>query len=97
MKTGVAYHDVRDLHHARADLEDMIAHNCTFVVHTFSETDLSFYTRTMKDIVQASKEYTSTHGASAASSAARRFHALSPRTSTTAKYSSKESRHPPHA
>lgn len=56
MKTGVAYHDVRDLNHVRADLEDMVAHNCTFVVHTFSETDLSFYTRTMKDIVHASHD-----------------------------------------
>ena len=56
MKTGVAYHDVRNLHHARADIEDMVAHNCNFVVHTFSETDLSYYTRTMKDIVQASHD-----------------------------------------
>ncbi len=56
MKTGVAYHDVRSLPHARADLEDMVAHNCNFVVHTFSETDLSYYTRTMKDIVQASHD-----------------------------------------
>jgi hypothetical protein len=56
MKTGVAYHDVRNLRHVRKDLEDMVAHNCNFVVHTFSETDLSFYTRTMKDIVQASKD-----------------------------------------
>jgi hypothetical protein len=56
MKTGVAYHDVRNLNHAREDLRDMVEHNCNFVVHTFSETDLSFYTRTMKDIVQASKD-----------------------------------------
>jgi hypothetical protein len=56
MKTGVAYHDVRDLNHVRTDLKDMVAHNCTFVVHTFSETDLSYYTRTMKDIVKASHD-----------------------------------------
>lgn len=56
MKTGVAYYDARSLPHARKDLEDMVAHNCNFVVHTFSETDLSFYTRVMKDIVQASKD-----------------------------------------
>lgn len=56
MKTGVAYHDVRNLNHVREDLKDMVEHHCNFVVHTFSETDLSFYTRVMKDIVQASKD-----------------------------------------
>jgi hypothetical protein len=56
MKTGVAYHDVRDLRHVREDLRDMVDHHCTFVVHTFSESDLAFYTRTMKDIVAASKD-----------------------------------------
>ncbi|GAB4330406.1 MAG: hypothetical protein Kow0099_00970 [Candidatus Abyssubacteria bacterium] len=56
MKTGVAYHDVRNLRYARQDLEDMVAHHCNMVIHTFSETDLSFYTRTMKDIVQISKD-----------------------------------------
>lgn len=56
MKTGVAYSDVRHLRHAREDLEEMVAHNCNFVVHTFSETDLSYYTRTMKEIVKVSKD-----------------------------------------
>ena len=32
-------------------LEDIVAHHCNFVVHTFSEADLAFYTRTMKEIV----------------------------------------------
>jgi hypothetical protein len=56
LKTGVAYHDVRDVRHAREDLQDMVAHHCNFVVHTFSETDLSFYTRTMKEIGRISKD-----------------------------------------
>jgi hypothetical protein len=56
MKTGVAYHDVRDANHAREDLEDMVAHHCNFVVHTFSEADLIFYRRTMKEIVKASHD-----------------------------------------
>ncbi len=56
LKTGVAYHDVRDLRHVREDLQDMLAHHCNFIVHTFSEADLSFYTRTMKEIVQLSKD-----------------------------------------
>lgn len=55
MKTGVAYHDVRSLDCARINLLDIFEHNCDFVVHTFSEADLAFYTRTMKEIVQASK------------------------------------------
>ncbi len=55
MKTGVAYSDVRNLNHVRKDLQDMVDHHCNFVVHTFSETDLSYYTRVMKDIVKASK------------------------------------------
>ncbi len=56
MKTGVAYHDVRNPRHVKRDLEDMVAHHCNFVVHTFSEADLSFYTRAMKDIVAISKD-----------------------------------------
>ena len=56
MKTGVAYHDVRNPVHVRADLEDMVAHHCNFVVHTFSEADLIFYRRAMKEIVKASHD-----------------------------------------
>jgi len=56
MKTGVAYHDVRNPFHVRADLEDMVAHHCSFVVHTFSEADLIFYRRAMKEIVKASHD-----------------------------------------
>jgi sugar phosphate isomerase/epimerase len=56
LKTGVAYHDVRNVRHAREDLQDMLAHHCNFVVHTLSETDLSFYMQTMKEIVRISKD-----------------------------------------
>jgi hypothetical protein len=56
MKTGVAYHDVRNPHHVREDLKDMVAHHCSFVVHTFSEADLIFYRRAMKEIVKASHD-----------------------------------------
>ncbi|RJP14840.1 MAG: hypothetical protein C4520_21085 [Candidatus Abyssobacteria bacterium SURF_5] len=56
LKTGVAYHDVRSIRHVREDLEDMAAHHCNLVVHTFSETDLSFYTRAMREIVRMSKD-----------------------------------------
>ena len=54
MKTGVAYHDVRNLDCARINLLDIFEHNCDFVAHIFSEADLAFYTRTMKEIAQAS-------------------------------------------
>jgi hypothetical protein len=56
MKLGVAYHDVRNPDHVREDLEDMVAHHCNFVVHTFSEADLIFYRRAMKEIVKASHD-----------------------------------------
>jgi hypothetical protein len=56
MKTGVAYHDVRNPVHVRADLQDMVEHHCSFVVHTFSEADLIFYRRAMKEIVKASHD-----------------------------------------
>ena len=56
MKTGVAYHDVRNPNHVREDLKDMVAHHCNFVVHTFSEADLIFYRHAMKEIVKASHD-----------------------------------------
>jgi hypothetical protein len=56
MKTGVAYHDVRNPIHVRKDLQDMVEHHCSFVVHTFSEADLIFYRRAMKEIVKASHD-----------------------------------------
>jgi hypothetical protein len=56
MKTGVAYHDVRNPNHVREDLKDMVTHHCNFVVHTFSEADLIFYRRAMKEIVKASHD-----------------------------------------
>jgi hypothetical protein len=56
MKTGVAYFETRNLRHVKEDLADMVAHNCTFVVHTMSEYDLNFNTLVMKDIVSLSHD-----------------------------------------
>jgi hypothetical protein len=56
MKTGVAYFDTRNPRHVREDLKDMVAHHCTFVVHTFNEYDLNFYSLAMKDIVSMSHD-----------------------------------------
>jgi hypothetical protein len=56
VETGVAYFDVRTLRHVRADLEDMAAHHCTYVVHCLTETDLLYYRQTMREIVDATHE-----------------------------------------
>ena len=53
MQTGVSYYGSRILRHVPADLEDMAAHDCTYVVHTFSEADLLHYRGTMREIVKA--------------------------------------------
>lgn len=53
METGVAYFGNRILRHAQADIEDMAAHGCTYIVHTFSEEDQRYYARTMDQIVKA--------------------------------------------
>jgi hypothetical protein len=53
METGVSYYGSRILRHIQADLEDIAAHDCTYVVHTFSEADLLHYRGTMREIVKA--------------------------------------------
>jgi hypothetical protein len=55
METGVAYYGNRILRHVQADLEDMAAHGCTYVVHTFGEADLLHYRRTIGAVVRATK------------------------------------------
>jgi len=57
MKTGVAYHGNRMLTHVREDLRDIIAHNCTYVVHMFSENDYVRHREVLKDIVRLTHEY----------------------------------------
>ncbi len=55
-EAGVSYFGNRDPMHVRGDMEDIIDHGCTFVVHTFSETDYHFYTKAMMDIVKISHD-----------------------------------------
>jgi len=55
METGVSYYGNRILRHVEADLEDMVVHGCTYVVHTFSEADLIFYRETLGAIVKATQ------------------------------------------
>jgi hypothetical protein len=39
IQTGVAYFDTRAPKHVAADLDDMAASGCAYVVHCFSEFD----------------------------------------------------------
>ena len=55
LKTGVSYFGSRIQRHVREDMRDIREHNCNFVVHTFSETDLEFYKDTMKEFNISSK------------------------------------------
>ena len=56
MQTGVSYFSSRVLRHVRADLQDILEHGCTYVVHCFTETDLAYYRDTMKEVVRATHD-----------------------------------------
>lgn len=55
METGVSYFSGRDLRHVRADLADMVAHRCTYVVHCLTETDLAYNLAGMAEITRATR------------------------------------------
>ena len=53
MKTGVSYFGNRMVEHfVSRDLPDIVAHHCTYVVHTFSENDLRFYKDTVGEMIR---------------------------------------------
>ncbi len=56
MQTGVSYFGNRWPAHFAADLADMIAHGCTYVVHTFSEDDFTFARGTMAGFFRATRD-----------------------------------------
>lgn len=56
METGVAYSSSRDPRHVRVDLSDMLAHHCTYVVHTLSETDLAYTMKGMGEIARLTRD-----------------------------------------
>ena len=56
MKLGVSYFGNRSPRHVAKDMEDIARNNCNFVVHTFSENDLKFYKKSMKQIVEISHQ-----------------------------------------
>jgi hypothetical protein len=53
MELGISYYGSRILRHVQADLDDMVEHGCTYVVHSFSEADLLFYRGTIGALVKA--------------------------------------------
>lgn len=55
-ETGVSYFGSRDPEHVKRDMEDIVRHHCTFVVHTFSEADYYFYSEAMREVVRISQD-----------------------------------------
>ena len=53
---GASYFGVRDPDHVYRDMLEMANEGLTFVVHTFSENDMRFYSGTMKEIVDISRK-----------------------------------------
>ncbi|MFQ5863730.1 MAG: hypothetical protein ACE5IW_00715 [bacterium] len=56
MKTGISYFGNRNPRHFVSDLEEILNHNCNFIVHTFSENDQEFYRDTIKELISLSKD-----------------------------------------
>jgi hypothetical protein len=56
LQTGVSYFSGRTLRHVRDDLRDIADHGCTYVVHCYTETDLAYYSETMREIADATRE-----------------------------------------
>ena len=53
MELGVSYFGNRiPQHYGERDLPEIIAHGCTYVVHTFSEEDLRFYRGAVREMVE---------------------------------------------
>ncbi|MCH7811871.1 MAG: hypothetical protein IH958_04500 [Chloroflexi bacterium] len=55
IETGVSYFSSRDLRHVRRDLDEMVRHGCTYVVHCFTETDLLYYRDTVREVIDATR------------------------------------------
>lgn len=56
IKTGISYFGNRNPRHFISDLEEILTHNCNFIVHTFSENDQQFYKDTIRELVSLSKD-----------------------------------------
>ena len=55
-KTGVSYFGNQNPAHFRRDLEDIIAHHCSFLVHMYSENDRSYYKGTLQEMIGLTRE-----------------------------------------
>lgn len=56
IQTGISYFANRWFHHFNQDLDDILSHSCTFVVHTFSENDLLFARGTLGKFFRATRD-----------------------------------------
>lgn len=56
LKLGLSYFGVRNPEHVERDLDRMGGAGCNTILHTLSENDLSYYRKTMAEIVGRSKE-----------------------------------------
>lgn len=56
IKIGSSYFGNRILRHVRSDMEQLVREGFTYVVHTYSENDMLFYHRTMKDILAITRD-----------------------------------------
>jgi hypothetical protein len=56
IETGVSYFANRWFHHFIQDLDEIVSHGCTFVVHTFSENDFLFARDTIGRFFRATRD-----------------------------------------
>jgi len=56
VKLGCSYFGNRIVRHVAADMRGLARHHFTYALHTFSEFDLAFHRKTMKEIVAATHD-----------------------------------------
>jgi hypothetical protein len=56
MKIGCSYFGNRILKHVTEDMKELVDMGCTYVVHTYNENDLTFYRKTIGEMVRASQD-----------------------------------------
>jgi len=56
IQTGISYFANRWSHHFKQDIDDIVSHACTFIVHTFSENDFLYARGTMKKFFYTTRE-----------------------------------------
>jgi hypothetical protein len=56
IERGVAYFGVRRVEHVKRDMQNIVEHGATYVIHMLSENDWRYYAKTMQDIIKVSEE-----------------------------------------